>query len=251
MAPGRQGDLPHHLGGLPASDRSAHHPGARAHPGRRLDVETWTASTPSCAGVAGPVASRCRPAPSAPFTRCCPGRYGRRWPGAGFRITRPGWPPRRRCSAATWPRHRSSRWPACWRPRWAQSRAGAVPAAGGGAGRPPRACARCWRHVDLDRGEVLLERGVVYVSQQPLIDKATKTRSKRASPWTPARWSCSAHTATGRQVPGSWASPSRPAPTCSAGSRTGHGRSPAWVSHQFAALARSLGCDAACTTFGT
>src|SRR4030095_5785220 len=24
----------------------------------------------------------------------------------------------RRCSAATWPRHRSSRWPARWRPRW-------------------------------------------------------------------------------------------------------------------------------------
>jgi integrase len=40
-------------------------------------------------------------------------------------------------------------------------------------------CALRWQHVDLDRGEVLLERGVVYVSRQPLIDKATKTRSKR------------------------------------------------------------------------
>jgi integrase len=40
-------------------------------------------------------------------------------------------------------------------------------------------CALRWQHVDLDRGEVLLERGVVYVSGLPLIDKATKTRSKR------------------------------------------------------------------------
>jgi integrase len=40
-------------------------------------------------------------------------------------------------------------------------------------------CALRWRHVDLDRGEVLLERGVVYVTGRPLIDKATKTRSKR------------------------------------------------------------------------
>jgi integrase len=40
-------------------------------------------------------------------------------------------------------------------------------------------CALRWQHVDLDRGEVLLERGVVYVTGQPLIDKATKTRSKR------------------------------------------------------------------------
>jgi integrase len=40
-------------------------------------------------------------------------------------------------------------------------------------------CALRWHHIDLDRGEVLLERGVVYVSRQPLIDKPTKTRSKR------------------------------------------------------------------------
>jgi integrase len=40
-------------------------------------------------------------------------------------------------------------------------------------------CALRWHHVDLDQGEVLLERGVVYVSRQPLIDKPTKTRSKR------------------------------------------------------------------------
>jgi integrase len=39
-------------------------------------------------------------------------------------------------------------------------------------------CALRWQHVDLARGEVLLERGVVYVTGQPLIDKATKTRSK-------------------------------------------------------------------------
>jgi len=40
-------------------------------------------------------------------------------------------------------------------------------------------CGLRWRAIDLDRGEVLLERGVVYVTGQPLIDKATKTRSKR------------------------------------------------------------------------
>ena len=40
-------------------------------------------------------------------------------------------------------------------------------------------CGLRWQHIDLDRGEVLLERGIVYVTGQPLIDKATKTRSKR------------------------------------------------------------------------
>jgi integrase len=40
-------------------------------------------------------------------------------------------------------------------------------------------CGLRWQHIDLDRSEVLLERGVVYVTGQPLIDKATKTRSKR------------------------------------------------------------------------
>jgi integrase len=40
-------------------------------------------------------------------------------------------------------------------------------------------CGLRWQAVDLDRGEVLLERGIVYVTGQPLIDKATKTRSKR------------------------------------------------------------------------
>jgi len=40
-------------------------------------------------------------------------------------------------------------------------------------------CGLRWQHIDLDRGEVLLERGVVYVTGQPLIDKATKTGSKR------------------------------------------------------------------------
>jgi integrase len=40
-------------------------------------------------------------------------------------------------------------------------------------------CALRWQAVDLARGEVLLERGVVYVTGQPLIDKTTKTSSKR------------------------------------------------------------------------
>jgi integrase len=40
-------------------------------------------------------------------------------------------------------------------------------------------CALRWHHIDLDRGEVLLERGVVHVSRQPLIDKPKKTHSKR------------------------------------------------------------------------
>src|SRR4029450_10056419 len=46
---------------------------------------------------------------------------------------------------------------------------------------PPRAerCALRCRPVALDRREVLLERGVGSVSRQPLIDKPTKTRSKR------------------------------------------------------------------------
>ena len=40
-------------------------------------------------------------------------------------------------------------------------------------------CGLRWQHVDFDRGEVLLERGVVYVTGRPLVDKATKTNSKR------------------------------------------------------------------------
>jgi integrase len=40
-------------------------------------------------------------------------------------------------------------------------------------------CGLRWRAIDLERGEVLLERGVVYVPGEPLIEKATKTRSKR------------------------------------------------------------------------
>jgi integrase len=43
----------------------------------------------------------------------------------------------------------------------------------------PRAVRAALACRDLERGEVLLERGVVYVTGQPLIDKATKTRSKR------------------------------------------------------------------------
>ena len=70
----------------------------------RFGAWTWrpcaTASTPSCVNVANSTAACYRPAPSAPSTPCCPGRCGRRWPGA-FRTTRPAWPPRRRCSAAT------------------------------------------------------------------------------------------------------------------------------------------------------
>ncbi len=40
-------------------------------------------------------------------------------------------------------------------------------------------CGLHWRAIDLERGEGLLERGVVYVPGEPLIEKATKTRSKR------------------------------------------------------------------------
>src|SRR5262245_61030585 len=40
-------------------------------------------------------------------------------------------------------------------------------------------CALRWSAIDLDRAEVLLERGVVQVAGEPLLDKATKTRNKR------------------------------------------------------------------------
>jgi integrase len=40
-------------------------------------------------------------------------------------------------------------------------------------------CALRWSAIDFDRAEVLLERGVVQVVGQPLLDKATKTRGKR------------------------------------------------------------------------
>ncbi|HKE98352.1 MAG TPA: hypothetical protein VKG45_05425 [Actinomycetes bacterium] len=40
-------------------------------------------------------------------------------------------------------------------------------------------CALRWSAIDLDRAEVLLERGVVQVVGEPLLDKATKTRGKR------------------------------------------------------------------------
>ena len=45
----------------------------------------WTAATPSCAAVARPAASPCRPAPSAPSTWCCPGPAA----GGGLGLDRP------------------------------------------------------------------------------------------------------------------------------------------------------------------
>jgi integrase len=104
-------------------------------------------------------------------------------------------------------------------------------------------CALRWRHVDLDRGEVLLERGVVYVSRQPLIDKPTKTRSKRRLALDAgtvellrAHWERSEQVARdlGLTLPASAYVFSREPD----GSRP---LAPSLVSHQFASLARSLG----------
>jgi len=104
-------------------------------------------------------------------------------------------------------------------------------------------CALRWHHVDLDRGEVLLERGVVYVSRQPLIDKPTKTRSKRRLALdTSTVELLRAHRERSEQVarelgftlPASAYVFSREPD----GSRP---LAPTLVSHQFAGLARSLG----------
>jgi integrase len=104
-------------------------------------------------------------------------------------------------------------------------------------------CALRWHHIDLDRGEVLLERGVVYVSRQPLIDKPTKTRSKRRLALdTSTVELLRAHRERSEQVareldftlPASAYVFSREPD----GSRP---LAPTLVSHQFAALARSLG----------
>ena len=104
-------------------------------------------------------------------------------------------------------------------------------------------CALRWHHVDLDQGEVLLERGVVYVSRQPLIDKPTKTRSKRRLALdTSTVELLRAHRERSEQVaqelgftlPASAYVFSREPD----GSRP---LAPTLVSHQFAALARSVG----------
>jgi integrase len=104
-------------------------------------------------------------------------------------------------------------------------------------------CALRWRHVDLDRGEVLLERGVVYVTGQPLIDKATKTRSKRRLALDAGTVALlRAHQQRAEQVarelgftlPASAYVFTREPD----GSRPIH---PSLVTHQFADLARSLG----------
>jgi integrase len=104
-------------------------------------------------------------------------------------------------------------------------------------------CGLRWQHVDFDRGEVLLERGVVYVPGQPLIDKATKTRSKRRLALDPGTVQLlRAYRERAEQVarelgctlPASAYVFSREAD----GSRPIH---PTHMTHQFADLARSLG----------
>ena len=87
-------------------------------------------------------------------------------------------------------------------------------------------CGLRWQHIDLDRGEVLLERGVVYVTGQPLIDKATKTRSKRrlALDVKTAELLGTHRERTEQVARDLGASPSRPVPTSSAASPTGRGR---------------------------
>ena len=104
-------------------------------------------------------------------------------------------------------------------------------------------CALRWHHIDLDRGEVLLERGVVYVSRQPLIDKATKTRSKRRLALdTSTVELLRAHRERSEQVARELGS-TLPA-SAYVFSREPDGSrplAPTLVSHQFAALARSLG----------
>jgi integrase len=104
-------------------------------------------------------------------------------------------------------------------------------------------CALRWHHVDLDRGEVLLERGVVYVSRQPLIDKATKTRSKRRLALdTGTVGLLRAHRERSEQVARDLGL-TLPA-SAYVFSREPDGSrpiAPTLVSHQFASLARSLG----------
>jgi integrase len=104
-------------------------------------------------------------------------------------------------------------------------------------------CALRWRAADLERGEVLLERGVVYVTGQPLIDKATKTRSKRRLALDAATVELlRAHRERAEQVAqelgftlpaGAYVFSREPD-----GSRPIH---PSHMTHQFADLARSLG----------
>lgn len=40
-------------------------------------------------------------------------------------------------------------------------------------------CALRWRHVDVEHGEIVIERGIVYVPGEPLIEQDTKTHSQR------------------------------------------------------------------------
>jgi integrase len=107
----------------------------------------------------------------------------------------------------------------------------------------PRAVRAALACRDLERGEVLLERGVVYVTGQPLIDKATKTRSKRRLALDAGTVELlRAHRGRAEQVArelgftlpaGGYLFSREPD-----GSRPIH---PSLVTHQFADLARSLG----------
>jgi integrase len=104
-------------------------------------------------------------------------------------------------------------------------------------------CGLRWQHVDLDRGEVLLERGVVYVSRQPLIDKATKTGSKRrlamdAGTVELLRSHQERSEAVARELGTTLPVSAYVFSREPDGSRPLH---PSLVSHQFAGLARSLG----------
>jgi len=114
-------------------------------------------------------------------------------------------------------------------------------------------CALRWQHIDLDRGEVLLERGVMYVPGQPLIDKATKTRSKwRLALDTRSVELLRAHRGRAEQVArelgivlpmNAYVFSREPD-----GSRPMH---PTHMTHQFVALARSLGVHCRLHDLGT
>ena len=139
VAPGRQGDLPTTLEGYRRQIDQRIIPALGRIPVRRLDVETPMASTPSCAGVARPAASRCRPAPSAPSTPCCPGRCVQAvaW---GWDSAQPG--PAGHPAVGAAQRRGPATGRAGGRPvgdrARTQPQARPVPAAGGGARRPPR-----------------------------------------------------------------------------------------------------------------
>ena len=163
MAPRREEDLPHHLAGATGArsiSASSRRSGASV---RRLDgqetLDGFYAELRRRGKAGGqPLSASTVRATS---TWCCPGRYGGRWPGAGFTQPGPAGHPAVGAAQRRGPAPVEQVAGLLATALEATNPAGAVPAMAAvvlGA-RRGELCALRWHHVDLDRGEVLLERG--------------------------------------------------------------------------------------------